>query len=319
MLKRLLLALCLLAAPAVAQDAASSAAPPQDRIVAKVNTDIITSGDVWARYRMIQRSSNLPDNPDIRKEAFPQVLNTLIEEKLELQAARQFGLKIADEDVDKGMEEIAKRNGAPNRAAFEEALKKQGVSIDEVRRQMRAQIAWTVFVQRALRTSLVVSESEVDRLQAELDAKKGQKEYEIAEIQLPAATPQQTKESEALAKRLILEMRKGARFRDVASKFSKASSAANGGLLGWVNPGDLPEAVEKVVAAAPVKTLPDPIVTPEGVWLILKLDERVGQGAPDRAELKNRIGTRKLERAAQTYLNDLRDEALIEFPSQSGV
>lgn len=313
MLKRLLFALCLIAAPVFAQEA-----PPQDRIVAKVNTDIITSGDVWARYRMIQRSSSLPDNPDIRKEAFPQVLNTLIEEKLQLQAARRYGLKIADQDIDNGLAEVAKNNGAPSKEAFEEALRKKGVSIDEVRRQMRGQIAWSAFVQRALRPSVSVSESEVDKLQAEMEAKRGQKEYQIAEIQLPASSQQQAQESEALAKRLSLEMRKGARFRDIASEFSKASSAANGGLLGWVNPGDLPPEVEKVVASTPPETLSPPIVTKEGVWLILKLAERVGQGAPERGEIKTRIGTRKLERAAQTYLNDLRDEALIEFPSHSG-
>lgn len=313
MLKHLLLALCLIAAPAFAQDSA----PPQDRIVAKVNTDIITSGDVWQRYRMIQRSSNLPDNPNIRKEAFPQVLNTLIEEKLQLQAARQYGLKIADEDVENGMNELARRNNVA-REQFESELRKQGVSLEEVKRQMRGQIAWTVFVQRALRPSVSVGEAEIDKMQAELEAKRGQKEYQIAEIQLPAGTPQQAKESEILARRLTIEMRKGARFRDVAPKFSKAASAANGGLLGWVNPGDLPPEVERVLAATPSKTLSPPIVTSEGVWLVLKLDERVGQGSPERTELKQHIGTRKLERAAQTYLNDLRDEALIEFPSASG-
>ncbi len=289
---------------------------PADRIVARVNSDIITSGDVWNRYRMIQRSSHLPDNTDIRTEAFPQVLDSLIEEKLQLQEARRAGIKITDADIARGIAELATRNKMTTEA-FQAGMAKDKISIDEVKEQMRAQLGWTGVIQRVIRPRISVSDGEVAKLAAELNARKGLKEYQIAEIRLPAANAQQKADSLKLANRLALEMSKGAPFRDVAAKFSTAPSAAKGGLRGWVVKGDLQPDIERLVDAMPVKTMTKPVVTDDGVWLTLKINERVNEGAPDNAALLERIGTRKLEQAADSHMRDLREEALIDFPSGS--
>lgn len=289
------------------------AASPQDRIIARVNTDIITSGDVWARYYLIQRSSGLPDNPQVRKEAFPQVLNTLIEEKLQYQEARKEKISVSEAEVFKGLEEIAKNNNS-SVAKLTEEMKKNGLDIEELKRQTRAQVVWQKIIARVVRPTVDVGNKEVRKLADELNAKKGVKEAKIAEIQLPAADKAQQKDSIALAKRLTTEMRKGTKFRNVAAKFSMAASAKQGGLRGWVQAGELPASVEKLVYAMPKGALTDPVVADNKVWLVLKLDERVGAGAPADDVLIERIGTKKLEQAALNYLKQLREDALIEFP-----
>ena len=109
-------------------------------------------------------------------------------------------------------------------------------------------------------------------------------------------------------------MRKGAPFHEVASKFSVAASAKQGGLRPSVLQGELPAKIDALVTEMPKGALSMPVVAEEQVWVVLKLDERVGEGAPDRQVLRDKIGTRKLEKAADVYLHDLRDEALIEFP-----
>lgn len=308
MLRKTLLTALLLASLPIAANAA-----PQDRIVAKVNSDIITSGDVWARYRMIQRSSRLPDNADIRQDAFPQVLDTLIAEKLQIQDAVRNGIRITDADIDRGMAELAGRNKlAPD--VFVKNMEKEGISVDEVKRQMRAELGWTGVIQRIIRPRVNVSEGEVAKLTAELNARKGLKEFQVAEIRLPAENAKQKADSLKLANRLSLEMRKGAPFREVAAKFSTAPSAPKGGLRGWVVKGDLPADVERLVETMPVKTLTVPTYADNGVWLVLKLNERVNEGAPEPTLLRQKIGTRKLEQAAISHLRDLREEALIDFP-----
>lgn len=294
-------------APAWAQDA------PQDRIIAKVNTDIITSGDVWSRYYLIQKSAGLPDNPQVRKEAFPQVLSTLIEEKLQMQEARKEKVSASEAEVYKGLEEIAKNNNTTV-AKLTEEMKKGGLDIEELKRQTRAQVIWQKIIARVVRPTVDVRDKEVQKLADELNAKKGVKEAKIAEIQLPAADKAQEKDSIALAKRLTLEMQKGSRFRNVAAKFSIAASAKQGGLRGWVQAGELPANVEAIVYKMPKGALTDPIAADGKIWLILKLDERVGTGAPEKNVLVERIGTKKLEQAAFNYLKQLREDALIEFP-----
>lgn len=285
----------------------------QDRIIAKVNGAIITSGDVWERYRMIQRSSKLPDTIEIRQDAFPQILDGLIKEKLQHQEAKRVGITVTPEDVTNAVSELAKGN-KQNPATFEEKLEAQGVNLAEMRRQLEAQLAWIAVVRRVVRPSMNVTDAEVQKLTNELNAVKGKKEYKFAEIRLPAANPQQKKDSMKLAISLIREMQKGAPFHVIAQKFSVADSAKDGGLRPSVLEGEMPADIDKVLAEMPNGALANPMEVDGQVWMVLKLGERLNKGAPEQEVLRDRIGTLKLERAAAAYLSDLQDEALIEYP-----
>lgn len=300
--------------PASIELSAARAVPAaQDRIIARVNGDIITSGDVWERYRMIQLTSRLPDNVSIRQDAFPQILSSLINEKLQAQEAKRIGLSIADEDIDNAVKDLAERN-KEDPAKFMDALKKTGVNVAEFRRQLEAQLLWIGTVRRVVRPSVNVTDAEIRTMTEELNSVKGKKEYKFAEIRLPGGTAQEKKDSLKLAVNLMNEMRKGARFSTVAEKFSVADSAKDGGLRPSILEGEMPAPIDKILSEMPTGALSNPLEADGQIWMVLKLGERMNKGAPDEETLRERVGSLKLEKAAAAYLADLRDEAFIEYP-----
>src|SRR5882762_5471692 len=89
---------------------AASAQAQETRIVAVVNNDIITAGDVDARMNLIMRSSGIPDTPQNRQQLGARVLRTLIDERLEVQEAAKYKVTIAKDEVDKALANIELHN-----------------------------------------------------------------------------------------------------------------------------------------------------------------------------------------------------------------
>src|SRR5215472_4423735 len=82
------------ASPAAAPRPQNPAAQPpnpivETRIAAVVNDEVISVGALPSRFKMIRRSSNLPDPPGNGKGMTDQVLRTLVNEKLQIQEAKR--------------------------------------------------------------------------------------------------------------------------------------------------------------------------------------------------------------------------------------
>lgn len=287
---------------------------PQDRIVARVNSEIITSGDIWQRYYTVQRSSGLPDNADIRADVFPQILDSLINESLQIQEATKLGIEMNDEIMNAALLDLAKNNKMESVEDFRAMLNKQGVVLSNVESQIKPQIMWGGVVQRVLRPDITIKDEEIAAIRDELNRTKGMTEYQIAEITLDASDKAKRDNALSLAQKLTNEMAEGAPFRDIAGEFSQSPSKAQGGLLGWITLNDLPQALHEMIEKLPEGRLSPPIEADNKVWLILKLNQRVGEGAPSDDVLKERLITKKLETASANYLRDLREQALIVYP-----
>src|SRR5712692_9617505 len=92
---------------------AAGAAAQETRIAAIVNDDVISLGDLEARIRLILLSSQLPDNAQVRQRVTPQVLRSLIDEKLEVQEAKHFNVTASDDEVNKGFSRLEQQNNMP--------------------------------------------------------------------------------------------------------------------------------------------------------------------------------------------------------------
>ncbi len=83
---------------------------PEMRIAAVVNDEVITDYDVVSRMRMVMISSNIPDTPETRQRIAPQVLRSLIDEKLELEEAKREHITATDAEINAALEQIEKQN-----------------------------------------------------------------------------------------------------------------------------------------------------------------------------------------------------------------
>ena len=125
----LLLTTLLAGLPAVAQPrraTAATAAPPaasapastagQERIIAVLNGDIITTGDVINRGRLFALSTGLPVTPEVLERLRPQVARQLEDERLRLQEVQRRKISVSDREIAEAIGEIEQRNGMPKGA-----------------------------------------------------------------------------------------------------------------------------------------------------------------------------------------------------------
>ncbi|MCP9758999.1 molecular chaperone SurA [Aquitalea sp. S1-19] len=124
--------------------------------------------------------------------------------------------------------------------------------------------------------------------------------------------------SEADARTRIQQVRdrlqQGAKFEDLAKRFSEDGSAAQGGDLSWMNKGDTVPEFERAMIALKPGQVSEPVRSPFG-WHLIRLEEVRTQdvsGEREKLAVKQEIRLRKAEQAYQDWLQQLKDSAFIE-------
>ncbi len=314
MTKMFLLALLTVAAPVFA--ATAHAAKPQQiaGIAAVVNDEAISMSDVRERMKLVMASSGLPNNEDIRNKIMPQIVEGLIEEQLKMQETARTKLSVSDAEIEEGFATIAKQNNYTVEQ-FREILKKADISDRTLTRQIKAQLGWNKVVKEILRRQVDVNDKDVNTRVERMKAKIGQTEYLAAEIYLPVNDPKQAPEVQKFAQQMAQELQaKKAPFGAVAVQFSKAAGADKGGSLGWVQQGQLPPELDKVLTTLEVGGVSNPIRTNDGIHLLNLQKKRTitEDSIPPRDEMINMIGFERLDRVQQRTLLNLKSAAFID-------
>lgn len=104
-------------------------------------------------------------------------------------------------------------------------------------------------------------------------------------------------------------------FEDMAKQYSQDGSAAQGGDLGWINPGDTVPAFENAMNQLQPGQISDPVESPFGYHLIQVLERRVDTSSDDkkRQAIKRAIQDRKTDEATEAWLRELRDTTYVEI------
>lgn len=283
-------------------------------IAVVVNDGAISVDDLNDRMRLVVVSSRLPNTKDTREKLAPQIINGLVEEELKLQEAQRLELSVSQGEINKGFATIAQQNNI-EADEFKAALKKSGINIATMERQIRSQIAWTKIVQGRLRPKVNISENDIDNVLERLRGNEGKTEYLAAEIYLPVETPEEESQIRDLARKLTQQIRgKKTPFSRLAQQFSKAPGAVKGGDLGWIQNDQMMEELGSAIVKLEKGSITDPIRTPGGYHILLLRDTRViaAENFPNRDQISMSLGLQRLERLQQRYFLDLKATAFIE-------
>ena len=155
-----------------------------DSVVAVVNDDVITRHELDEKMitviaQLKKRGIPLPEQGVLEK----QVLERMITEMLQVQYAKESGVRIDDTQLDLSMTRIAQQNNFPTLAAFIAKLEADGVDVQKFREEMRSELLTTRLRQREVESKLIISDTEVDNYIAN-KAKMGlgETEYHLAHI-----------------------------------------------------------------------------------------------------------------------------------------
>ena len=211
--------------------AAEQQAQQTDHVVALVNSEPVTNYEVQARLARLQPPAGAQQPP--RSELLRQVMEQLILERVQLQAAAEQGLKIDDAALAQAEDNIARQNGL-SVAQLHERLKGLGQDADSFRANLRNEMLLQRLREREVDNRIRISEQDIDAYLAEHQS------AELAEVNLAqllvrvpegaddAAVERLRQRAEELAQRA----RAGADFAALVREFSDAADKTRGGELG---------------------------------------------------------------------------------------
>ena len=292
-----------------------------DRIVAVVNSEVVTNSELLERVlvaerQMKQRNTPVPEPRLLER----QVLERLILEKAQLQMAKETGLRVDEVQLDRTLARIAENNKM-TLSAFRQTLERDGIQFERFRDEIRSEIMVTRLREREVEDKIQISDSEIDLYIAENEgpgASLGDVEYNIAHvlIRLPEqATPDSIQAARGRAEKVIAEANAGSDFAKLAASYSDAPDALAGGQMGWRSHDRLPELFSGALKDLRPGGLSQVLRSPAG-FHVLKLVERRGGagalvGAPVRQTRARHILVKTSEvvseNEAQRKLASLRD------------
>lgn len=285
------------------------AAEVTDRIVAIVNKDIITMSDLQAeiddeRKRLRARYSGEELNRRLAQKEY-DVLNTLIERKLQLQEAEVKGITVTDEEVKKALQQITMEKMATPFAGSK--LKKQ------VRERLILDRLWDFEIRRIV----MVTDSEITQYyQVHIDDYLVSPAYRLRQILFLVRPGQNEGERRSRADMVYLALKTNGDFAELAGKYSDGPEASEGGVLGVVRKDELLTPIAQALETMQPGDISKPIKTRLG-FHIIALDEVKPPQARALEEVENDIRTflykKRAEEAFQHWLGELKKKAYIEI------
>jgi peptidyl-prolyl cis-trans isomerase SurA len=338
-MKKTRLPLLLLVGYALLLPSLSPADTVVEEIVARVNNEIVTHTEyIRSRDQLKQEIQQQdPANADrIFSEKQRDVLRDLIDQQLLLQKGKDLGIT-GDTELIKRLDEMRKQMNLETMEDLEKAAEAQGASYEDFKQTMRNQIITQRVIGQEVGSKLAMNKDDEKKFYEQHRAEMEHPEQvRLSEILIapktpakPAASrdakpePQSEAETEAglaaakaKAEDLLDQIHKGAKFEDLAKKYSDGPSAKEGGDLSYFKRGTMPKELDDKVFALKAGEVSDVIRTKQGYVILLAAEHQMA-GIPSLKEAEPRIQDalymQKLQPALRAYLTTLREQAYIDY------
>jgi parvulin-like peptidyl-prolyl isomerase len=302
-----------------------------EQVLVKVNGDIVTKSDFERmQLELLRQRPELqnvtPDSPELQKaiaESTPQLILSAVDELLLVQRGRELGYVMTDEQFKSVLENIKKDNNIDTDEKFNEALKQEGMSLADLRRQLEKNMIETRVQQNEVMAKISVTE---DEAHAYYDAHKGEfttpSDLMLREILIavPATDRGVNVAQDDAAKAKAEDIRHralaGEPFARLAAEVSDAASKSNGGLIGPIKSDELAPALQTMLEKMKVGDVSDIIRTQRGYQLLMlesRTETKVKTFDEARQDISDKIAGDKRRAETQKYIEKLRASATITW------
>ncbi len=309
------------------------AAPRADileQVLVKVNGDIITKTDLEQRQIATLRQKDPTLRPDddaaLQKalaEITPAVIVDAVDELLILQRGRELGYAMSNEQFDSIVDNIKKENKLEDEDQFQAALKQEGMTIADLRKQLER----TMIVQRVQQTEVMSKLQVTDaELKMYYDSHREtfttKPQMTLREILVSVPTSERgvnvglEEEAKAKAEDIRKRLVAGEPFARLAADLSDSPSKANGGLVGPITMDVLAPEFQQALKDLKVGDLTPVMRTGRG-FQVVKLETMetatVKPFDESKDEIADRIANEKRRGEFTKFLEKLRGQAIIDW------
>ena len=292
-----------------------------DRVVAKVNNEIITLSTVKSKVDLIlsRRDLSIPVGvKQTEKQLMQQSLDSIIDEKLQAQEGKKKGLIVKEETIEKAVADIYKKNNI-TASQFELMLLKEGHDLASYKKIIHDQILSSRVVQMELQGSS--SSSNDDTLKYyNVNKKKYWVPSKVMISQIMFIKDKDGLKSDVKlkitkAREILGLLRSGSDFSDLAKKYSEDISGPLGGRIGIVERGTTLPRFEEIAFNLKLNEVSDVFQTENGVHII-RCDDVISGHFKKYIDVKSEINRlldfEKQDENYTDWMKELRESAFIE-------
>jgi peptidyl-prolyl cis-trans isomerase SurA len=290
-------------------------------VIVRVNDQIITRSELErSQQQLLQEAQqNNLSSADLAQRQ-KDLLRDMIDQQLLLAKGKELGIT-GDAETIRRLDEIRKQYHLDSLEALEKAATQQGVSFEDFKSGIRN----NVITQQVVRDDVGRSMHAPRRAQEEEYYAAHAKDFEqpesihLSEILVPTpdnAADAVVNQAQAKAEDIAAQLKAGAKFADLAKKYSGDASASRGGDLGDFKRGQLGKVLEDATFPLPVGGVTAPIRTRQG-FVILRADGHTAAGVPPLSAVEPQVQEAlyldALQPALRAYLTKARDEAFVDI------
>ena len=286
-----------------------------ERVIVKVNGEIVTQSDFEARQLAAVQAARIPagEVSAFLRERNAKILQEAIDDLLLAQRAGELGYKISAQYLEDVVEGIKKENNIATNEDLEKQLRREGLSVQDLKRNIERQVLKRQVLQRELETKTGVGDAEA---RADYEARKAEytrpPSVHLQEIVIRV----EVTGAAGLADEIVKRARAGEDFGELAKQHSAGPTRASGGELGRFGKGDLAPEVERVAFSLEAGGVSDPLSVAEGLRILKVVEKMPGSVIPFeevKADITRRLGQGRAAQAYETYMEGLRKAALIDL------
>ncbi|MEN2985910.1 MAG: SurA N-terminal domain-containing protein [Thermodesulfovibrionaceae bacterium] len=287
-----------------------------DKVVAVVNREVITWSELYKFMEFSLRDKIQLMNPDEKFKYFREqqqnFLERLIDTKLQLEEAEKFGIFVSDSEIETAVAEIKRKYRLTDKE-FEEALKKEGLTLKDYKKMLKDEITIGRAVNSLVRSKIVITDSEIKSyILSNPELVCDDEGYYVSQIFIR----RREDEGELKSKldEILRKLIEGVSFSKVASQFSEDSSAKTGGAIGLLKKKEIAEPLSQLFSKMSVGQISEPMLTEGGVY-IFRLD---GVCFPKDSEklynyVRSNLEEERFKKEYKLWVRSLRQRSYIEI------
>jgi peptidyl-prolyl cis-trans isomerase SurA len=291
-----------------------------DRIVAVVNDGAIMQSALENRLdRVVSQMEAQGNSPPPREQLEAQVLERMVVEEIQLQMARDANLSVDDTELNRQVRRIAETNDM-SLEAFADRLEEDGMTLAQVREDVRRELLMRQVQQRQIGQRVSVSERDIERFENQQPSTPGDtsviEETRARHILVEQNPTRNDEQARARAEQARERVMQGEDFATVAREMSDDSgSALNGGSLGWVRPGQTVPAFEGAMRELSPNQVSEPVRSQFGYHVIEVLERRREDVTDEarREQVRQAIFQRRANEEMTAWQREIRSQAFVDI------
>ena len=287
----------------------SNAATFENKILFKVNNEIITSLDLLDEIEYIQLLNKQLVKLENEK-IFEIAKNSAIREKIKIIELSKFfeTLEVEEKYLDLLLEEFKKKLNIKTDKQFNDVINASDLSVKKIEEKIQIEILWNQLIINKFSKDIKIDK---DKIKENILENNLQKEYLLSEIAFNLDNENLEKKFDLIKKEIS-----NSGFENAASIYSVSNTSNNGGKLGWIKINSLNKKIKKEILKTKIKNYTNPIVIPGG-FLILKIEDEKETNIVNDIEkeieiISREIANKQLNQFANIYFNKIKKEVQID-------